>query len=136
MRRQGGASLRSRVDHPIAFGNRPEIRMHPVDCKCFSESVGEGIIRVKENELKKSMPAVDSCEPQMIRALEKAGWTIAKQHYPIRLGKSKGIVYADLLIERKFDDVTDLALWINQNKSAYSARIPRPLLPEYLFTYP
>jgi len=47
------------------------------------------------------MPASDSCEPQVINALAKAGWHLLKRHYAIRLGgASRGIVFADLLIEK------------------------------------
>lgn len=46
------------------------------------------------------MPATDSCEPQVIRALQKEGWKVLEQHYHIYLGINKGSVYADLLIQK------------------------------------
>ncbi len=50
------------------------------------------------------MPARDKCEPQVIRALQKAGWKIVKQHFVIRIGKTRhskvnDAVYADLLMQ-------------------------------------
>lgn len=41
------------------------------------------------------MPAIDQCEPNVIRALEKLGWRVTHQPFPIRLSKDEG-VYADL----------------------------------------
>jgi hypothetical protein len=48
------------------------------------------------------MPAVDQCEPQVIRALDKAGWRVVIQHLAIRL-EGKRLVYADLEIHHKSD---------------------------------
>jgi hypothetical protein len=31
------------------------------------------------------MPAIDACEPQVIRALEKAGWAVLERQFTIRL---------------------------------------------------
>jgi hypothetical protein len=47
------------------------------------------------------MPAIDQCEPQIIRALQKQGWIITHQPYPIRIEKSRtrSHVYADLRLE-------------------------------------
>ena len=45
------------------------------------------------------MPALDVCEPQMIRALEKAGWQIIGKTLPIYL-EYKRVVYADLSLQR------------------------------------
>lgn len=47
------------------------------------------------------MPATDSCEPQIIRALEKQGWLILRKHYPIRIGQSRRAVFADLQLQRR-----------------------------------
>lgn len=42
------------------------------------------------------MPAIDRCEPQVVRALEKAGWVVTDQPYVIHIGEEKAYVYADL----------------------------------------
>jgi hypothetical protein len=42
------------------------------------------------------MPAVDQCEPQVIRALDKAGWQIMNRPYSIKLVGRRGYVFADL----------------------------------------
>ncbi|GIK65142.1 MAG: hypothetical protein BroJett018_29360 [Chloroflexota bacterium] len=41
------------------------------------------------------MPAIDQCELNVIRALEKLGWRVTDQPFPIRLSRNEG-VYADL----------------------------------------
>lgn len=41
------------------------------------------------------MPAIDQCEPQVIRALQKQGWIVTRRPFAIRLGKGESI-YADL----------------------------------------
>jgi hypothetical protein len=46
------------------------------------------------------MPAIDSCEPQMIRALEKAGWKVTHQPFPVRLSRVEGII-ADARLRHK-----------------------------------
>lgn len=38
------------------------------------------------------MPAIDSCEPQVIRAMEKAGWQVTHQPYPVRISRNEGII--------------------------------------------
>jgi hypothetical protein len=45
------------------------------------------------------MPALDRCEPQIIRALEKQNWLVTDKPFPIRLGQNKGYLYADLRLE-------------------------------------
>jgi hypothetical protein len=43
------------------------------------------------------MPAIDQCEPQIIRALQKQGWKVIDRPFAIRIGQGKiGYVYADL----------------------------------------
>jgi hypothetical protein len=44
------------------------------------------------------MPAIDRCEPQVIRALEKSGWVVSHQSYGLKVGsgKEKSYVFADL----------------------------------------
>lgn len=51
------------------------------------------------------MPAIDQCEPQIIRALAKAGWHILKRQYPLRLGWNRGAVFADLRLQRGTDQI-------------------------------
>lgn len=46
------------------------------------------------------MPAIDQCEPAVIRALEKEGWSVADQPYSIKTGgRTSRYVHADLLFE-------------------------------------
>lgn len=46
------------------------------------------------------MPAVDDCEPQVIRALEKADWVVVDRPYSIQLvEKTSRYVFADLRLE-------------------------------------
>ena len=48
------------------------------------------------------MPAIDRCEEQVVRALEKSGWLITHQPFAIRINKSRaGYVYADLRLRQK-----------------------------------
>ncbi len=44
------------------------------------------------------MPAIDECQPQMIRALAKEGWLVTHQPFAIRISKTEG-VYADLRLQ-------------------------------------
>jgi hypothetical protein len=46
------------------------------------------------------MPAIDHCEPQVIRAFEKAGWAVIQRPLTIRLSRERR-VYADLLLEHQ-----------------------------------
>ena len=48
------------------------------------------------------MPAIDQCEPQVIRAFEKDGWVIKEQPYTIPLNDT--VIFADLLIENVDDE--------------------------------
>lgn len=45
------------------------------------------------------MPALDACEPQILRALQKDGWSIVTKPFAIRTNQHT--VYADCLLERK-----------------------------------
>jgi len=45
------------------------------------------------------MPALDACEPQVLRALQKDGWTILNK--PLLIRTSEHNVFADCLLERK-----------------------------------
>ncbi len=47
------------------------------------------------------MPNTDSCEPQVIRALDKAGWGVIKKTYAIMLGADRGFIFADLQVRRR-----------------------------------
>jgi hypothetical protein len=44
------------------------------------------------------MTAIDVCEPQMIRALEKTGWWVIRKPFLI-LVRGRGNVYADIALE-------------------------------------
>jgi hypothetical protein len=44
------------------------------------------------------MPAIDVCEPQVIRALEKDGWHIVDKPHLIRIANT--IIYADMSLEQ------------------------------------
>lgn len=48
----------------------------------------------------KTLPALDQCEPQIIRAFEKIGWIIVKKPYPVIIAQ-KGIrtLFAYLLLK-------------------------------------
>lgn len=51
------------------------------------------------------MPAVDQCEAQMIRAFEKAGWSVVERQILLRIDVSRsGQVYIDLLLRNEQDD--------------------------------
>ncbi len=45
------------------------------------------------------MPAIDQCEHHVILALQKAGWLVTHQPFPIRISREEG-VYADLRLQR------------------------------------
>jgi hypothetical protein len=47
------------------------------------------------------MPATDNCEPQIIRALEKASWDVVDKPYTIFLPQEKGFVLADLRLQHR-----------------------------------
>lgn len=46
--------------------------------------------------------ALDACEPAIIRALEKDGWTIREKPFTLQLIPSKRTVYADLGLQRVY----------------------------------
>lgn len=53
------------------------------------------------------MPAIDICEPAVIRALEKAGWMVLDQPYSIRFDESRlDYVFADLRLRHNDPDQT------------------------------
>lgn len=53
------------------------------------------------------MPAIDQCEEQVIRALEKADWLVTHHPFAIRIDKSRaGYVYADLRLRQKTNHQT------------------------------
>ena len=53
------------------------------------------------------MPAIDQCEQQVIRALEKDGWSVTHQPFAIRIDKIRGgYIYADLRLRQKQGDRT------------------------------
>ena len=46
------------------------------------------------------MPAIDQCEPQIIRALEKSGWKVTHNPFAIKIERNKaGYIFADLRLE-------------------------------------
>jgi XisH protein len=46
------------------------------------------------------MPAIDQCEPHIIKALEKAGWQVTHHPFPIRISRDEG-VFADLRLRHR-----------------------------------
>jgi len=51
------------------------------------------------------MPAIDQCEDQVVRALQKAGWYVTHQPFAIQIDKSRaGYVYADLRLRQATND--------------------------------
>lgn len=48
------------------------------------------------------MPAIDNCEPQIVRAMQKAGWQVTDQPFSIRW--RTGYIYADLRMKQTHDD--------------------------------
>jgi hypothetical protein len=51
------------------------------------------------------MPAIDECQPQIIRALVKDGWQVTHQPFAIRISKTEG-VYADLRLQHRTQQQT------------------------------
>ena len=50
------------------------------------------------------MPAIDRCEPQMIRAFQKSGWIVTHQPFAIKVDKTRtGYIFADLRLQRSID---------------------------------
>ena|GEM_PF-237780 len=47
------------------------------------------------------VPAIDSCEPQVVRALDKADWAVTDRPAPIWIGQGRKFVYADLRLEHR-----------------------------------
>ncbi len=46
------------------------------------------------------MPAIDQCEPQVIRALEKTGWKVTHNPFVIKIERDRvGYIFADLRLE-------------------------------------
>jgi len=51
------------------------------------------------------MPAIDQCEPQVIRALEKSGWTVTHNPFAIKIERDRvGYIFADLRLEHDNDN--------------------------------
>jgi hypothetical protein len=57
------------------------------------------------------MTALDACEPQIIRALEKAGWQIVDKPYSILVERNRS-VHADFSAQRTTDKGTEMILII------------------------
>lgn len=51
------------------------------------------------------VPAIDQCEPQVVRALEKAGWVVIDQPFAIRVSRQEGIL-ADLRLRNLQNSIT------------------------------
>lgn len=67
-----------------------------------------GRYSLKESRI---MPAIDQCEEQVIRALEKAGWLVTHQPFAIRINKKRaGYVYADLRLRQKTNNQTIIVI--------------------------
>lgn len=49
------------------------------------------------------MAAIDACEPQVIRALEKAGWQIHLKPYPLLIAGGR-LLFADFSLQRYQDN--------------------------------
>lgn len=48
------------------------------------------------------MPATDQCEPQVIRAFDKAGWDVTDQPYSLRLDVGRNnFIHADLRLKNR-----------------------------------
>lgn len=51
------------------------------------------------------MPALDSCQPQVIRALEKAGWKVSPVPHAIRAPKRRYPLLADIRASRGSEEI-------------------------------
>ena len=72
------------------------------------------------------MPAIDQCEPQVIRALEKAGWVVTHHPTAIRIDERKGnYVFADLRLR---DSQSDKVIIVVEVKCFAETQ---PLLSEF-----
>jgi hypothetical protein len=65
------------------------------------------------------MPAIDNCEPAVIRALRKAGWHVINRPFALQTGKDEGYVYADLRLRHL---MTHLEMIIFEVKCFASAK--------------
>jgi hypothetical protein len=54
------------------------------------------------------LSAIDACEAQVIRALQKDGWTIVSKPFAIRTNEHT--VYADCMLERKHNGQSELVI--------------------------
>ena len=51
------------------------------------------------------MPAIDQCEPAIVRALQRAGWLVTHQPYAIKTDRARsGVVFGDLRLQRNISD--------------------------------
>jgi hypothetical protein len=57
------------------------------------------------------MPAIDNCEPQVIRAMEKADWTVTHKNFGIRVGK-EATVFADLRLINQENNISIIVVEI------------------------
>ena len=60
--------------------------------------------RYNIKEIHWNMPAIDQCEAEVIRALQKSGWRVTHQPFAIKIERSRaGYIYADLRLQRESD---------------------------------
>jgi len=69
------------------------------------------------------MPALDSCHPQIVRALEKAGWLVRPK--PVELSSPVNLLYADIEAFRTTEDdeqeiiILEAKCFLNPNTSMH-----------------
>ena len=72
------------------------------------------------------MPAIDQCEPRVIRALHKQGWIITHHPYAIRMDRTRsGYIYADLQLRQIEQNRTIIVVEVKRFEST------RTLLEEF-----
>ena len=65
------------------------------------------------------MPAIDNCEPKVIRAARKAGWRVINRPFALQTGPDEGYVFADLRLKHM---MTHLELIVIEVKCFASAK--------------
>jgi Holliday junction resolvase len=59
------------------------------------------------------MPALDQCQPQMIRAFDKAGWNVGRNPASLRIDRvERRYVFVDLLLQNRSDNSTIIIIEI------------------------
>ncbi|MBK9124900.1 MAG: hypothetical protein IPM16_17525 [Chloroflexi bacterium] len=54
------------------------------------------------------MPAIDYCEPQVIRALNRGGYRVTDQSFALRIDITRGFVFADLRLVRTTEPLSSI----------------------------